>query len=115
MSTYDIKTTMSIQAISDLFTDCGRGESFTHEGLIIVMDDLEQSSTDGTIDLDVIAICGEYSEVTAENFINDWDHLVDGFIEDDEDKLEATVEAYQNHYGFARVCDYKEIVVYRNS
>ena len=50
----------------DAFNRMGRGDQFTHEGLIRLYDYLEQyeADTGEQIELDVIALCCEYCEMT---------------------------------------------------
>ena len=46
------------------FADCGRGDQFSYEGLNALFDYLEELSEDtgANIELDVIALCCEFSE-----------------------------------------------------
>jgi hypothetical protein len=48
------------------FHSCGRGEQFSYEGLTILFEGLEQyeQDTGEEIELDVIALCCEYSELS---------------------------------------------------
>lgn len=51
------------------FKQMGRGDQFTHEGLGLLFDYLDQLSDDcgQQIELDVISICCDYAEDTPEN------------------------------------------------
>ena len=60
--------TVSIHDFRQAFRDCGRGEQFSYEALGLIFEyfeDLERD-TGQTYDLDVIAICCEVSEMTAQ-------------------------------------------------
>ena len=56
--------TVSQYDFVDAFNKMGRGEQFSYEGLIALYDYLEmlEEGIDQQIELDVIAICCEYSE-----------------------------------------------------
>ena len=53
------------------FHSMGRGEQFSYEGLEILFNALEQyeSDADQKMELDVIALCCEYSELTYQEII----------------------------------------------
>ena len=56
--------TVNVSQFRDAFRDCGRGEQFTYEALGALFDYLEQLEDDigEPIELDVIALCCEWSE-----------------------------------------------------
>lgn len=57
----------------DRFIDYNRQNSFTSEGLTLLFDYLEQLEQDTEeIELDVISICCDYSEMTFEEFANEY-------------------------------------------
>lgn len=72
MTTYTIKQNTALNAIQDLFKAYGRGDNFSYEGLEVIMDYLEELSEDGIIDLDVIAICCDFSECTPEEINHEY-------------------------------------------
>jgi hypothetical protein len=72
-----------------------RPNNFSYDGLNALYEYFyDYSNANGEpIELDVIAICCEFSEVTAEELINDYSYMVDnisGFI--DLDKLKEHIE-----------------------
>lgn len=62
-----------------------RPDNFTYEGLTILFDYLEQyeQDTDEQIELDVIALCCEYSEQPWEDIASDYSIDLDDVEEDD--------------------------------
>lgn len=94
-----MKTTVTINTFREAFIEMGRAEQFSREGLAVLFDYLEQyeEDTDEEIELDVIAICCDYSEdtikVIAENYSID---LTDC---DDEDEQAEVVREYLEHNG----------------
>ena len=54
----------------DEFHACGRADQFSYEGLGLLFDYLDQS--DDSYELDVIAICCEYSEQTIEEIASSY-------------------------------------------
>ena len=63
----------------DAFNKMGRGDQFSYEGLIALFDHLEfvEDNTGEPIELDVIALCCEYSEY--ENLKDFQENYGDGF------------------------------------
>ena len=56
--------TINVSDFRDAFKACGRHEQFSYEGLGILFDYLED--IDPGFDLDVVALCCDYSEDTVE-------------------------------------------------
>jgi hypothetical protein len=56
--------TINVSDFRDAFKACGRADQFSYEGLGALFDFLEEVVPD--FDLDVIALCCEYSEETVE-------------------------------------------------
>lgn len=77
-----------------------RPNNFSYEGLTVLFDYLEQyeSDTGEPIELDVIALCCDYSEMTAEEFATDYGYS-DEFEEDQKITLDDA-EKYINKYSF---------------
>ena len=90
-----MKTTVSRYDFERAFIDADRKENFSYEGLNALFDYFEdyEESTGEEIELDVIAICCEYSEDTAEDIIANYSIDVEGMDEDEQ--LEA-VRDYLN-------------------
>lgn len=76
------------------FRDCNREDNFTFEGLRTLFDYLEQyeEDTGEEIELDVISFCGDYSESTYLEFINDYDLEIEDYYEEGETWEEALEE-----------------------
>lgn len=60
--------TVDLHDFREAFRACGRTEQFSHEGLEVLFNYLEDmsDSTDEPLDLDVIGLCCGYSEDTPE-------------------------------------------------
>lgn len=84
-----MKTTISKYDFERAFVDAGREDQFSYEALGLLFDyfDEYEESTGQEIELDVIALCCEYSESDADDIITDYKIDVDGL--DEEEKLEA--------------------------
>lgn len=70
--TYTIKQNASLHAIASMFDDMGRKDNFSLQALGAIMDYLEETSEDGSIDLDVIAICCDFTESSYEDVVADY-------------------------------------------
>lgn len=68
-------------------------DNFSYEGLEILFNELEQYEVDTgeSIELDVIALCCDYSELTAEEIQSSYDVEHD---EENESSLEETIEDF---------------------
>lgn len=77
----------------DAFRSMGRSDQFSYEGLNILFNALEQYEVDTgqPIELDVISLCCDYSELTAEEIQRQYD--VDHDV-DNESSLEEQVEDF---------------------
>jgi hypothetical protein len=64
-----MKTTLSVYDFRDAFRKAGRAEQFSYDGLEILFDYLEQyeEDTGSDYELDVIELCCEFAEDSAEN------------------------------------------------
>jgi hypothetical protein len=60
--------TVNLHDFRQAFHDCGRGEQFSHEALGLIFEYLEELEGDTGIpyELDVIALCCDISEMTAD-------------------------------------------------
>lgn len=65
-----MKVTVDESMFCDLFADYDRKDNFSSEGLSLLFDYLEQleEETGNEMELDVIALCCDYSELTLEQF-----------------------------------------------
>jgi hypothetical protein len=77
----------------DAFKRMGREDQFSYEGLGILFNELEQYEVDTgeKIELDVIALCCDYSEMTAEEIQNAYGVEYD---KDNESSLEEEIEDF---------------------
>ena len=89
-----MKTTVSRYDFERAFVDADRKENFSYEALGLLFDYFEELESDlgEEIELDVIAICCEYSEDTPEAIANNyWDR---DSVPDDEEELRGQVREY---------------------
>jgi len=89
-----MKTTVSRYDFERAFVDADRKENFSYEGLAVLFDYLEEleASTGEEIELDVIALCCEYSEDTPEGIANNYWSVDD--LTQDEEELRDQVREY---------------------
>lgn len=77
------------------FANMGRKDQFSYEGLELIFDYIEDYERDNSeqIELDVIAICCEWNELSAEDIINQYSTDIDTEGKS-EDEISAEVEEY---------------------
>ena len=88
-----MKTTINVYDFRDAFRAMDRKENFTYEGLGILFEYLEQyeEDTGEEMELDVIAICCDFSEDTVDDIANNY--TIDlSECEDDDEKREVVME-----------------------
>ncbi|MDY0300272.1 MAG: hypothetical protein RBQ99_01670 [Trichlorobacter sp.] len=104
---------------AEMFKAMGRGDNFSYQGLEALYNHLDSLSDDigEPIELDVIGLCCEYSEVeSVQQLMEDqgWD-LYDLGLDDDEDDedviFEAAKEKLENHTSV--VCFEDGCIVYQ--
>jgi predicted ArsR family transcriptional regulator len=90
-----MKTTVSRYDFERAFADADRKENFSYEGLNALFDYLEdyEEQTGEEIELDVIALCCDYSEDNPDDIIANYSIDVEGM--DDDEKIDA-VRDYLN-------------------
>lgn len=77
----------------DAFTRAGRNESFSYEGAELLFEYMESSGED--VELDVIALCCDYSESSIEELLNDYEIDIEGLDpEEDTEEVKNIVRAY---------------------
>jgi hypothetical protein len=79
--------TINLSQFRDAFRACGRKDQFSYEALGALFEYVEEVSPD--FDLDVIALCCDYSEDTAADIAANYSIEVDSI-----DELEDAVRAY---------------------
>lgn len=100
-----MKTTVSLYDFRDAFQHL-RPDNFTYEGLTALYEYFEQfeADTGEELELDVIAICCDFSEDTWQNIAENYSIDLDD-CDDDEEKQEAVADyltnqgAYVAHVG----------------
>ena len=95
-----MKTTVNVYDFHSAFKCANRAESFSDAALNVLFDYFEEyeESTGEEIELDVIAICCEYSEDTWENIADSYSIILDDIIEEDEEvKMERVKEYLEEH------------------
>lgn len=104
MTTCNVVQTMSLDQIQDRFVAMGRGDNFSMEALEAIMDMLEEYNEEDYIDLDVIAICCEFTESPLRQFI--WDYGLEEAASTYDDEIEAdTLLAYAEEHTWAVILD----------
>lgn len=88
-----MKTTVYFYDFKHAFESI-RPDNFSREGLEVLWDYLEEyeDSTGEELELDVIALCCDFSEDTWENIASDYRIDLDGCEDDDDEKKEAVKE-----------------------
>lgn len=107
-----MKTTVSRYDFERAFADAGRKDQFSYEGLKALFEYLEQyeEDTGEEIELDVIAICCDYSEDSPEDIAANYSiDLVDVDEEDQADFVRNYLEAHttlvgETSTGFVYAC-----------
>jgi hypothetical protein len=89
----------------DEFHRCDRGTQFSYEALGLLFDYFDELGED--IELDVIAICCDYSEDTPESIAQNYDIDID---EDDDDITQQVVDYLEHHSCVIGVTDAGTIV-----
>lgn len=92
-----MKTTVSRYDFERAFVVAGRKDQFSYEGLSVLFDYLEQyeEDTGQEIDLDVVALCCDYTEDTPESIAQDYRIDLDGV--DDDDTAQAVMDYLCNN------------------
>jgi hypothetical protein len=107
-----MKTTVNFSEFRDLFQKI-RPDNFSYEGLKHLFSWLEQyeEDTGEEMELDVIAICCDFSEDTFQNIADQYDFDLSKY-ETDEEKQEAIAD-YLSDQG-VYVGEAGECIIYRN-
>lgn len=94
-----MKTTVSRYDFERAFADAGRKDQFSYEGLSVLFDHLEQMEADNgeEIELDVIALCCDYYEDTAEAIARNYSIDLSHLDPEDDDYEEQCTEAVRDY------------------
>ena len=84
--------------LRDLFKKAGRESQFTYDGISILFEYFEQyeEDTGASLEIDIIAICCDFAEVTPEEIAGDYS--IDISECDDADAIRDTVLEYLEHH-----------------
>ena len=91
-----MKQTINEYQFRDAFHACGRGNQFSYEGLGLLLDWLEDFYSDassGEYDLDVIALCCEFSESSLDEVLSQYE-IIESDGDDSEEELLGVVTDY---------------------
>lgn len=78
-------STVTLPKFRDAFTHAGRKDQFSYEALELLFDYLEESNPN--TELDVVALCCEFSERSSNGVIEDHAIDVEGLDDDEKQKL----------------------------
>ena len=83
-----MKQTVDFQTFRDTFRAYDRVDQFSREGLELLFDHLEEMERDNGVEteLDVVALCCDYTEDTPESIAQDYRIDLDGVDDDDTDQ-----------------------------
>lgn len=92
-----VKTIDSVSQFQDAFDKMGRQNNFSYEGLEVLFDYLEEYSdaTGEPVELDVIALCCDYSEDSIQDIIDNYSIDVSE-ADVDEDEIKDIVREHLN-------------------
>jgi len=97
-----MKQSINVYQFRDAFRDMGRNDNFSYDGLGVLFEYFEDLGEDigEEIELDVIALCCEYSEMTYDEIVNDYiasgKHIYDRDAKDELTIIEDEINI--NHY-----------------
>ena len=91
-----VQSINNVYQFREAFRLAGRMDQFSHEGLEVLFDYLEELSEDTgePIELDVIALCCEYYESSIEELIDNYNIDLSEVDEDDPDSIIEVVREY---------------------
>jgi len=107
------QTVNTVSNFRDEFRACGRADQFSYEGLGILFAYFEQyeDDTGESVELDVIAICCDFSEDSWENIADQYGIEVDADMDDDY-KKQQVIEHLEGEGAY--VGDSIHGIIYRN-
>ena len=114
-----MKENISFCDFQDRFRDLDRDNNFTYEGKKALFEYLEEyeDNTDTEVELDVIALCCEYTEYEdIKEFLNEYSNTIKterkDFEEDEEEEYkEAVMEELQNHTTVIRIKGQESFII----
>jgi len=103
-----MRQTINKSQFRDAFSDMGRGDQFSYDALGLLYDYLEEVDED--FELDVIAICCDFSEDSIEDIASNYSIDLSE-LEDEDEKKEAVMEYLNNNTSV--VGETKDGIVYQ--
>lgn len=76
-----MKQTINLTQFRNAFHSINRGDNFSYEGLELLFDFFEE--LDENMELDVIAICCDFSELSLSEVLTQYDGITDEVLSDD--------------------------------
>lgn len=70
-----IQTVDSVEQFKDAFRSAGRMNQFSHEGLDALFNYLNEVYQNENYELDVIALCCDFSEFTTDELLKEYSHI----------------------------------------
>ena len=109
-----MKQTINLTDFTQAFEDMGRGDQFSYDALQEIFDYFEELESDlgEEMELDVIAICCDFTEDSYTSIVENYDiDLSDADDPEDEEELEEIVLEYlSDNSGFAQATGAGQIV-----
>ena len=93
-----MKQTINLYEFRDAFNRMDRGDVFSYEGLEILFNGIEEfeEDTNEEWELDVIALCCEFSEMHINEIIESYSYMMDENRLEDDDSLSYVTEWLNN-------------------
>ena len=108
-----MKTTVNIYTFREAFNRMGRGDQFSYEGLELLFDYLEElEHCEEEYELDVIALCCDFAEDTAETIAIDYSVDLTGLLHDPDAVYDCVIEYLSDSGALVGETDDK-MIVYR--
>jgi hypothetical protein len=96
-----VQTVANAYQFEQAFKEANRSDNFSYQGLSVLFDSLEEysESTGGNVELDVVALCCDYREESAESIAQDYNVDLSDIDDDssDEEKQEALAEIVRDY------------------
>ena len=91
-----VQSINNVHQFREAFRLAGRGDQFSHEGLEVLFDYLEEYSDSAgeNVELDVVALCCDYYESSIEELIDNYNIDPSEVDEDDPDSIIEVVRQY---------------------
>jgi hypothetical protein len=94
--------TLNVNDFRNEFADYGRGDQFSYEGLGALFNEVDNiaEESDSPFEMDVIALCCDYTEYTEDGLVDEYGHMIEDNEEyadsDVEEKAKAIAEVLEN-------------------